>query len=98
MYICLMEDIMVAVTLRAGTNETQEVHVSYAPEEVKLTIVEMARILAGGLALCVRLTNDEGIKKDHELMREVIDYLNNEFVSLESFQDAQIIKNKKKNG
>ena len=92
-----MEDIMVAVTLKSGTDNNQEVHVSYAPGEAQLTIVEMARILAGGLALCVRLTNNEGIKKDHELMREVIDYLNNEFVSLESFQDAQIIKNKKEN-
>jgi hypothetical protein len=31
-------------------------------------------------------------------MKEVIDYLNNEFISLESFQDAQIIKTPKKNG
>ena len=93
-----MEDITVAVTLKSGERDNQEVHVSYAPHDAKLTIVEMARVLAGGLALCVRLSNDEGIKKDHELMKEVIDYLNNEFISLESFLDAQIIKTPKKNG
>lgn len=93
-----MDEILVNVTLKRSVDGEQEVQVSYAPSEAKLTIVEMARVLIGGVALCIRLTNEEGIKKDHELMKEIIDYLNNEFISLESFQNAEIIKNPKKNG
>jgi hypothetical protein len=52
----------------------------------------MAKILSGGISLCVGLCEKEGLVKDYELMQEIIDYLNNEFISLDSFKDAKIIK------
>jgi hypothetical protein len=47
----------------------------------------IAMVLAGGLALAIRLSDDEA-----ETMKEVIEYLNGEFVDPDSFIDARIIK------
>ena len=58
------------------------------PTGQKLTSDELGKILAGGLALCIR-----GSENEVEYMKEIIDYLNSEFVNSESFSD--IYKNKK---
>jgi hypothetical protein len=47
----------------------------------------LALVLASGVALAIRLSDD-----DAETMKDVIDYLNGEFVNSDSFSDARIIK------
>jgi hypothetical protein len=65
------------------------IEVKFLDGEPKISLSESAKILAGGISLIVKLVNQhETEKKDYELMKEIIDYLQNEFVSLESFSDA----------
>jgi hypothetical protein len=59
----------------------------YAPKEVK---PEMLRaILTGGVALSIK--SEKGPEKQGAAMKEVIDYLTNEFISTDSFENAQYI-------
>jgi hypothetical protein len=44
-------------------------------------------VLASGTALAIRLSDNEV-----ETMRDVIDYLNGEFIDTGSFKDARIVK------
>ena len=54
------------------------------PDEQNLTTDELGKILAGGLALCIR-----GSENEVEYMKEIIDYLNSEFVNSNSFSDIK---------
>lgn len=82
----------VCITVADREDGRTNVNLSTPPEQPKLTISEMAKILSGGISLCVGLCEKEGLVKDYELMQEIIDYLNNEFISLDSFKDGKIIK------
>lgn len=48
----------------------------------------LAMVLASGVALAIRLSDNEA-----ETMKDVIDYLNGEFIDPNSFIDARIVKN-----
>lgn len=48
----------------------------------------LAMVLASGVALAIRLSDNEA-----ETMKDVIDYLNGEFIDPNSFVDARIVKN-----
>lgn len=48
----------------------------------------LAMVLASGVALAIRLSDNEA-----ETMKDVIDYLNGEFMDPNSFIDARIVKN-----
>jgi len=52
-----------------------------------LTIEEIRPILAGGLAMSIRASKDES-----KAMREVIQYLEEEFVNSDSFSDLKLRK------
>ena len=54
------------------------------PDEQNLTTDDLGKILAGGLALCIR-----GSENEVEYMKEIIDYLNSEFVNSNSFSDIK---------
>jgi len=59
----------------------------YAPKEVK---PEMLRaMLTGGVALSIK--SEKGPEKQGVAMKDVIDYLTNEFISTDSFENAQYI-------
>lgn len=57
------------------------------PADQKMEINELAKVLAGGLMLCIRLDENSSV-----LMKEIIDYMNLEFISNDSFQDAKHYK------
>lgn len=48
----------------------------------------LAMVLASGVALAIRLSDNEA-----ETMKDVIDYLNQEFMDPNAFVDARIVKN-----
>lgn len=52
-----------------------------------LTIEEIRPILAGGLAMSIRASKDES-----KAMREVMQYLEEEFVNSDSFSDLKLRK------
>ncbi len=59
----------------------------FAPKEVK---PEMLRaMLVGGVALSIK--SEKGPEKQGTAMKDVIDYLTNEFISTDSFENAQYI-------
>ena len=59
----------------------------YQNSEQDLAPDFLAMVLASGVALAIRLSDNEG-----ETMKEVIDYLNGEFINPNSFADARIMK------
>ena len=81
-----MEEIYkveVEITIVDGKSKiqvNQETNQDLAPDMIAL-------VLAGGLALSIRLSDNEV-----ETMNEVIDYLNGEFINPDSFIDAKIVK------
>ena len=80
------------VIVKVEPQPTGRVNISVGqPEgEEKLSFVHMAHVLASGISLIVRLSKDVSNKQDYELLKDVIDQLHNEFVSLTSFNDARI--------
>lgn len=59
------------------------------PTDKPLNVRESAHMLAAGISMLIRScdNNKMGIKS-HELMKEVIDHLNNEYISVDSYSDA----------
>lgn len=53
-----------------------------------VTVREAARILCGGLMVCIKGAGEH----DHILMKESIDFLNEQFIDYKAFSDAQILK------
>jgi hypothetical protein len=49
----------------------------------------MRSVLAGGVALCIKA--EDGPEKQGAAMKEVIDYLNSEFISTDSFENAKFV-------
>ncbi len=75
--------VEVEITIVDGKSKiqvNQETNQDLAPDMIAL-------VLAGGLALSIRLSDNEV-----ETMNEVIDYLNGEFINPDSFIDAKIVK------
>jgi hypothetical protein len=58
----------------------------------KLTFTEMSLILTSTISLLVKIADKEHETKDYELIKTIINHLNDEFISIDSFSDAQIIK------
>lgn len=67
-------------------------YISHPKEQQKLSVKEKAYILAGGVALCINIESKSG--NGHVLMTEIIDYLNNEFINLDSFSDSESFDDK----
>lgn len=86
-----MRDISITVIAELD-NETERttIHIGYPKGDV-LGIKQSVHLLAGGISLLVKSCSkhDLGIK-DHELMDEIMEHLNKEFSSIDSFQDATI--------
>lgn len=74
--------VEVEVTVLDGKSKIQ---VNQSKEQ-DLTPDMVAMVLASGLILAIRLSENEG-----ETMRDVIDYLNSEFTDPDSFNDARIV-------
>lgn len=72
--------------------DKSNVFVSYDGGGEQLSFRQMSHILVGGISLIVKLIDKSGEMKDYELMEEIINHLNQEFASLKSFNDAEIIK------
>lgn len=75
--------IEIEVTVQDGLSKIQ---VNQSSEQ-DLSPDLIAMVLASGLALAIRLSDNEG-----ETMKDVIDYLNKEFMDPEAFVDARIVK------
>ena len=86
-----MEKYNVIVSIESRPDGKMNVSVGQPQGEEKLSFVGMSHTLASGISLLVKLVNEKSDKKDYELMREIIEHLNHEFVSLTSFEDAKVL-------
>ena len=75
--------VEVEVTITDGLSKIQVNQES----EQDLSPDMIAMVLAGGLALAIRLSDDEA-----QTMKDVIEYLNNEFIDPDAFFDARIVQ------
>lgn len=60
-------------------------NLSTPADQPKLNIKQVASILSGALALTIR-----GSENEAQMMTDVINYLNHEFTSIDSFNDIKI--------
>lgn len=68
-----------------------ETHIEIGYGENKLNTEDTAMILAQGIALLIKATpKTDVISKDYEVMERIIKYLNDEFISNESFKNIDI--------
>lgn len=87
-----MSEIIVQVSINRKTNDSMEVYLSHNDNGSQLSSTELALVLASGISLITKTSKDRDGENDYDIMKTVIDYLNNEFISLDSFKDAEVIK------
>ena len=71
-----MEKLRVIVDVEFVGEGRTNIQVLQPTSQAPLTNEEMAHVLAGGLALCIR-----SCENDSEVMEEMMDYLQKEFVN-----------------
>ena len=71
-------------------NNRSNISIGYPNGQELLTVKETSHILAGAISLLIK-TSSKGDKfKDYEIIREVVDHLNSEFVNSDSFSDLYV--------
>jgi hypothetical protein len=80
--------IVVDADLNLETERTSY-EVLQPKEQDKLSSDQMAAVLSGALALCIRASENEA-----EVMRMVMDYLESEFINPNSFSDLKVLIDK----
>jgi hypothetical protein len=81
-----MEKLRVIVDVEFVEEGRTSIQVLQPLSQEQLTNQDMARILSGGLALCIR-----SCENDSEVMEEMMDYLQKEFVNTD-FQIGKVGK------
>jgi len=81
-----MEKLRVIVDVEFMEEGRTNIQVLQPLSQEQLTNQDMARILSGGLALCIR-----SCENDSEVMEEMMDYLQKEFVNTD-FQIGKVGK------
>jgi hypothetical protein len=88
----------VRVTVVTDDDGKTIVNVKTPTNQQSLDTRQMAHVLVGGIALLIKSCNNQDLGiKDHELMKEVTNHLNESFTDDsydDAHSDASIIKNK----
>ena len=67
------------------------IEIKFVPDERILSVRETTHILVGAISLLIRSCTTEGSTiSETKLMAEVIEHLNQEFISIDSFEDLKI--------
>ena len=67
------------------------IQIKFVPDERQLTVKETAHVLIGAVSLLIRSCTKEGSTiTESQLMSEVIEHLNQEYISIDSFEDLTI--------
>ena len=82
----MKETFKIEVEITVTENSQSTIQINQVSEQ-DLSPDMIAMVLAGGLALAIRLSDNEA-----ETMKDVVDYLNGEFIDPNSFMDARIVK------
>lgn len=88
-----MENFNFSVTVNVkGDNGRADVTIQFPRHQPSLTVAETAIILASGVSLLIKSCEKTDGMTDVELMKMVIDYLNDQFVDTTSFSDAKVFE------
>jgi hypothetical protein len=87
------EKLGVVVSVTLGDNGRSIVEIGYMPNQRKLTIKETCHILAGGISLLIKSSSQGNGVEDYKIMKDVIDQLHDDFISNDSYADAEFNKN-----
>ena len=88
-----MNELTVIVTHRIDEDRRSYFDIKFPSDQEKLTITHTTMMLAAGISLLVKAGHKKGDIEDYKLIEKVVEYLNNEFVSTDSFEDATIHPN-----
>ena len=66
------------------------INISFPKKQELLSIQETSHILAGDISLLIKSSSKGDKIKDYELIKEVINHLNSEFVNIDSFSDLYV--------
>lgn len=88
-----MSEYNLNVTVNLKKNgDRMDVTILFPRNQPSLTVTDSAIILASGLSLLIRsCSKTEGVT-DAELMRNVVDFLNEQFINTDSFNDAKVFE------
>ena len=67
--------------------------INFPKNQPEITAQETSHILAGAISLLIKSSSKGDKFKDYEIIREVVDHLNSEFVSTDSFSDLYVNPN-----
>jgi hypothetical protein len=86
------QQLSLTVSIKPNDDKVS-VFITYPDNQQKLSLLEMSQILTGGISLIVKLANNEKDgPRDYEIMERVIKQLNDDFISTQSFEDAERIE------
>ena len=84
------KDAQIVVNLKFEDNRAIY-NLGFPSSKQKLTLQETTHILTGAVAMLIRgVTKEKDGISEGELMREVMEHLNSEFVNPDSFSDAEV--------
>jgi hypothetical protein len=69
------------------------ISIGFPKNQQQITVQDTSHILAGAISLLIKSSSQGDTIKDYELIKEVIDHLNSEFVNIDSYADAYVSKN-----
>jgi hypothetical protein len=64
--------------------------INFPKNQQQITVQETSHILAGAISLLIKSSSRGDKIKDYELIKEVVDHLNSEFVNTNSFSDLYV--------
>lgn len=80
--------VIVKIQIEEDNPEKRNVSIGFLSKEEMLPLGETLAYLLDAVALAIKTSSSIGGYKDHELMTQVIKYLNDHFGSINSFSDA----------
>jgi hypothetical protein len=89
----MSNELTVVVTHRIGEDRRSYFDIKFPSDQEKLTITQTTMMLAAGISLLVKAGHKKGDVEDYKLIEKVVEYLNSEFISTDSFEDATIHPN-----
>ena len=87
------ERLGVLVSVTFGDNGRAIIEIGLPPNQRKLSIKESCHILAGGISLLIKSSSQGNGVEDYKIMKDVIDQLHDDFISNDSYADAEFNKN-----
>jgi len=86
---CRLEVSVVAESDKDDVGKTN-VTILFPANQRRISIRETAHILVAGISLLVKSCDKDTEMSDHELIGEIIQHMNDDFVSVRSFSDAKV--------